>query len=204
MVRWYLVRHGRTAFNRDNRVQGHSQIVLDEEGLAEAECLHDRLAEVEFVAAFSSDLSRAEQTARIILGSRHIVLNTSPDLRELNYGLWEGLNVKEIEAEYKDDMSRFMKDDHDFAPPEGENVSHLIERTGRFLEQIKGQATEGNLLVICHGGSLRGLVVHLLKLPLEFFWSLQVDRASLSLIDVYPNRAVLNLFNDTSHLRSIL
>ena len=203
MIRWYLARHGRTAFNHDNRVQGHSQTVLDETGLSQAASLHDRLAGVELVSAFCSDLVRAEQTARIILGIRNIVPDTSADLRELDYGLWEGLKMEEIESKYKKEMTRFMEGDHEFAPPGGESVTCLLERTGRFVEQINEQVTEGNLLVVCHGGSLRGLVVHLLKLPKDLFWSLQVDQASLSIVDVYPNRAILNLFNDTSHLEGI-
>lgn len=203
MIRWYLARHGRTAFNYSNRVQGHSQTELDEEGLAQAEYLHHRLAGMDFTSAFCSDLLRAEQTARIILGSRNTRLASSPDLRELDYGLWEGLKMEEIEGKYKEEMARFMEGDHDFAPPEGESVTRLLERTGRFVEQVNEQVTEGNLLVVCHGGSLRGLVVNVLKLPPDIFWSLQVDQASLSIIDVYPNRSVLSLFNDTSHLSGV-
>ena len=201
MVRWYLVRHGRTELNRDNRVQGHSQTLLDEEGLSQAGKLRDRLAEATFTAAFSSDLARAQQTAQTILGNRKITLALSPDLREFNYGLWTNLTLSELRDKYSDGMSRMMDSNHNFAPPGGESLIQLLERTGRFITQLKAQVPEGNLLVACHGGSLRGLVVHLLGLPADSFWSLQVDLASLSIVDVYPNRAVLVLFNDVSHLR---
>jgi len=200
VVRWYLVRHGRTELNRDNRVQGHSQTLLDEEGLTQAGKLRDRLAEETFTAAFSSDLARAQQTAQTILGNRRITLTVSPDLREFDYGLWNNLTLAELKDKYSDEMSRMMNV-CDFAPPGGESLTQLLERTGRFLAQVKERMTEGNLLVVCHGGSLRGLVVHLLGLPSANFWSLQVDLASLSIVDVYPNRAVLVLFNDVSHLR---
>lgn len=190
--------------NRDHRVQGHNQVPLDEEGLAEARMVRDRLANEVFVAAFSSDLVRAQQMSRIILDNRQITLVTSPDLRELNYGLWEGLTIEEINASHADDFSRFMEGDHYFAPPEGESVSQLLKRTALFVKQKKDQVKEGNILVICHGGSLRGLVVQLLKLTDDAFWSFQVDLASLSIVDVYPDRSVLALFNDTSHLRGIL
>jgi len=203
MVRWYLARHGRTELNRDNRVQGHSQISLDNRGIREAECLRDRLADETFVAAFSSDLMRAQQTTNIILDNQHISFDSSSDLRELDYGLWNGLKFDEIESKYTDDLSRCMDGDHDFAPSGGESVSHLLARTSLFVEHVKEKGIDGKLLVVCHGGSLRGLLIHLLKLPHEFFWSFQVDQASLSIIDLYPNRAVLTLFNDISHLRSL-
>ncbi len=203
MVRWYLVRHGRTELNRDNRVQGQNQTPLDEEGLAQAVRLRDRLAGETFVAAFSSDLWRAEQMAQAILYDRPVVLATSPDLRELDYGLWDGLTVEAIKDRDNDGFARIMSGDHDFAPPGGESVTRLLARTGRFVEQAKGQVPQGNLLVVCHGGSLRGLVVHLLGLPPAAFWSLRVDLASLSIIEVYPTRPVLALFNDTCHLRGV-
>jgi broad specificity phosphatase PhoE len=203
MVRWYLVRHGRTELNRDNRVQGHSQTLLDKEGLSQAGKLRDRLAEETFTAAFSSDLARAQQTAQTILGNRKITLTVSPDLREFDYGLWNNLTLAELRDKYSDEMSRMMDSNSNFAPPNGESLIQLLERTSRFVNQVRGQVPEGNLLVVCHGGSLRGLAVHLLGLPIDKFWSLQVDLASLSIVDVYPNRSVLVLFNDISHLRNM-
>ena len=202
MVRWYLVRHGRTELNRDNRVQGHSQTLLDEEGLSQAVKIRDRLAEETLTAAFSSDLARAQQTAQTILGNRKTTFTISSDLREFDYGLWNNLTVAEVRDKYIDGFSRMM-DTHNFAPPGGESLAQVLERTGRFVTRVKAQVSEGNLLVVCHGGSLRGLVVHLLGLPADIFWSLQVDLASLSIVDIYPNRAVLVLFNDVSHLRRI-
>lgn len=201
MVRWYLVRHGRTEFNKSNRVQGQNRTPLDEEGLAQAGKLRDRLSSETFVAAWCSDLVRAQQMARTILGDRSIALNASPDLRELDYGAWDGMTIEEVRAKYNDDFARIMSGEHDFAPPGGESVTRLLERTGRFVEQVSAQVKEGNLLVVCHGGPLRGLTVHLLKLPAATFWSLRVDLASLSIVEVYPSRPVLALFNDTSHLR---
>ena len=93
MVRWYLARHGRTAYNRDSRVQGHNQTPLDERGLVEAESLRNKLADEIFVAAFSSDLIRTQQMTQIVLGSRQLAFDTSLNLRELDYGLWYHRNV---------------------------------------------------------------------------------------------------------------
>jgi len=201
VIRWNMVRHGRTEFNRDGRVQGHSQTELDEEGLSQARKLRDRLAGETFVGAWSSDLVRAQQMAQTILGNHHIVAASSPELREFSYGRWEGMTVPEIREKFDDDFSRIMSGDHDFAPPDGESVTQLLERTGHFVQQIKAQVSEGNVLVVCHGGSLRGLVVRLMGLPAATFWSLKVDLASLSVVEVYPSRSVLALFNDTSHLK---
>ena len=201
MIRWYLVRHGRTDFNRDGRIQGHTQVALDEEGLSQAAKLRDRLAGETFAAAWSSDLVRTQQMARIILDGHNIVPTSSPELRELNYGQWEGLTVPAIRERYDADFSRIMGGDHDSAPPGRVSVTQLLQRVGRFVQQMKDQVAEGSLLVVCHGGSLRGLVVNLIGLPASTLWSLKGDLASLSIIEVYPGRPVLALFNDTSHLK---
>jgi len=202
MVRWYLVRHGRTELNRDNRVQGQSQTSLDEEGFIQAAKLRDRLAGNTFTAAFCSDLTRAQQTAQTILANHNVKLVTSPDLREIDYGRWSGMTISELTEKYTDEFARMMDIDNDFSPPGGESVTQLLVRTGRFVTLAREQVPEeGNILVVCHGGSMRGVIVHLLGLPADKFWSLQVDLASLSIINAYPNRAVLILFNDVSHLR---
>ncbi len=202
MVKWFLVRHGRTDLNNCNRVQGQNGTPLDEEGMFQACKVRDRLSNETFATAWCSDLLRARQMGNIILGKRHVALSTTPDLRELDYGAWDGMTTDEIRTKYNDDFVRMMDGEHDFAPPGGESVTRLLERTGRFVEQVSGQVKEGNLLVVWHGGPLRGLAVHLLKLPASAFWSLKVDLASLSVVEVYPSRPVLALFNDTSHLRS--
>ncbi len=202
MLRWYLVRHGRTELNRANRVQGHTQTILDDEGFVQAIKLRDRLIDETFVAAFSSDLTRAKQTAQTILGNRKVTLETSSDLREFDYGLWNNLKLEEVRNNYSDGLTQMM-DKENFAPPGGESLTQVLERTGKFVSRVKTQVSEGKLLVACHGGSLRGLIVHLLGLPVDKFWSLQVDLASLSIVDIYPNRAVLVLFNDISHWKKI-
>jgi len=85
------VRHGRTAWNALRRFQGQTDIPLDDEGLAQAQALAAHLRDERFDLALASDLTRARTTAEAILGDRDVVLELSPEFREMHFGQWEGL-----------------------------------------------------------------------------------------------------------------
>ncbi len=97
-VQLICVRHGRTAWNADKRFQGHTDIPLDDEGRAQATALAALLRNERIDAAASSDLARAAETARIVLGPRDVALRLDPDWREMQFGDWEGLTWEQILA----------------------------------------------------------------------------------------------------------
>lgn len=205
MARWLLVRHGETDWNREGRVQGHVATSLNERGLRQAAALRERLAGEAIEAAYVCDLPRSMETAREILKGRAIALSLCPELRELAYGQWEGLTFTEVQARDPEKYAELLKGEAEFAPPGGESLHDLSQRVSRGATRIAsahGQS-EGGLLLVGHAGSLRALALHLLGLPLAAFWRLGLAPASLSLIQVYPEGAVLELWNDTSHCRGI-
>ena len=95
MGRFLIVRHGETAWNADGRIQGHSNTALSEHGIQQARATASRLADVAIDAAYSSDLVRASETARILLEGRDTPLVQTAELRERYYGVFEGLTVDE-------------------------------------------------------------------------------------------------------------
>jgi len=202
MSRWYLVRHAPTDWNVEARVQGHSDVKLNEAGRRQAVLLARRLAGIPFVVACSSDLSRTMETAEAILRGRCVPMHATPELRELSYGCWEGMTYREIQARDPVLYGQLLTGDVTFAPPRGESVEALARRVGaltrRLNEDHPGDA--GNVLVVGHGGSLRALVLSLLGLPVSAFWRFQIASASLSIVSLYPQGATLDLWNDTSHL----
>src|SRR5471032_2762037 len=94
------VRHGRTAWNAFRRFQGQTDIPLDDEGLAQAQALAAHLRDEHFDLAVASDLVRARATAEVILGARELPLELSAQLRDMHFGLWEGLTWDEIVARW--------------------------------------------------------------------------------------------------------
>jgi broad specificity phosphatase PhoE len=94
VCRVYLVRHGETEWNATRKVQGHSDVSLSEKGREQARLLSKRLASEKFDCFYSSDLDRAVETARILAAPHNLDVNVTSDLRELNFGTWEGMHFR--------------------------------------------------------------------------------------------------------------
>jgi broad specificity phosphatase PhoE len=200
MGRVYIVRHGETEWNAQGRIQGHTDIYLSEKGREQARAVARRLAEVPFDAAYSSDLSRTRETAQIVLGERNIPLHSTPQLREYNKGVFEGLTVHEYSLRYPELYQASLVNDPDFAPDGGETIRQTTARMAQFVAQLRERHLDDTILIVGHGGSLRSLIVSLLAFPLEANWKFVMRNCALSIIYTYPNNAVLHLYNDTSHL----
>ncbi len=207
MGRLYLVRHGETEWNAEGRIQGHTDVGLSEKGQHQAQAVAQRLSGVTFDAAYSSDLSRTAETARIILAQQKITLTATAQLRERHYGVFEGLTVAERQARYPDMFSASLSNNLDFAPTDGESLVQVGARMAAFISDLRERHLEGTVLIAGHGGSLRCGLTALLGLPLEALWRLFLDNCGLSIVDTYPESdgvgAVLRLFNDTSHLNGV-
>ena len=128
MGRWYLVRHGRTAWNAESRVQGHTDTPLGDDGLAQAQRTARRLSPIKFAAVYSSDLARALTTAQAIVAGRDISIHTTPLLREANHGEWDGLTYEEAKTRDPERWQALLKRDEDVAAPGGENMAQVLER----------------------------------------------------------------------------
>lgn len=199
----YIVRHGETEWNAQGRIQGHSDIPLSDTGRSQAQSAARRLSRVPFSVAYSSDLMRTHETAQIILGDTGTPLHTTPQLREYNKGVFEGLTVAEYERQYPDQFQASLKNDLDFAPTGGETIRETSLRMAGFVDEMLQNHLEDTVLVVGHGGSLRSLIVALLALPLEANWKFVMGNCALSLVHTYPDNAVLHLYNDTAHLDDI-
>ena len=203
MGRLHLIRHGETEWNSQHRAQSYTDIPLSDVGRQQAQCTAERLKDVDFDIAYASDLSRAKETAKIILGKRNIQVKTSRSLREYNKGVFEGLHRSEYSLRYPDQYQASLTRDLDFAPESGESVRQVHDRVSEFGTFITSEHPNDDILIAGHGGSLRALVVHLLLLSLETTWKLATSNCSLTIIDTYPNNNILQLYNDTSHLSTI-
>ena len=199
----YIVRHGETEWNSEGRIQGHTDIPLSDLGREQASAAAQRLSQVPFDVAYSSDLSRTTQTAQIILGETNVPLYPTPQLREYNKGVFEGLTVHEYARKYPDQYHASLINDLDFAPAGGETMRQTSRRMAEFVEVLNQQHPDETVLIVGHGGSLRSTIIALLALPLEANWKLVMGNCALSIIRTYPDNAVLHLFNDTSHLNGL-
>lgn len=144
---FYLVRHGETLFNTRRLAQGWCDSPLTGEGIAQAEALGRGLAEVEFLAAYSSTSERAVDTAELALDGRGLPVFRSKEFREMNFGLLEGEDGKLLFDDFEKRFREGWKD------VEGETWEELEERAMRGLEGIARQYgdRDGNILISTHG-----------------------------------------------------
>jgi broad specificity phosphatase PhoE len=139
MATLLLVRHGETDWNAAGRLQGHTDRPLNEYGRAQAEKLAEQLEGDGIAAIYASDLVRARETAEILGRRLGLPVVVDPDLREKNWGNWEGLTSDErLHVEY-----------------EGETTEQHRERTLRAVERIALAHPADRVVVVTHGGSMR-------------------------------------------------
>ena len=203
MGKLLIVRHGETDWNSDGRIQGHTDVRLSERGAQQAALLGERLASTPIHAAYCSDLSRAAETAELVLADRDVPLQRTPRLREYHKGSFEGLTLAEIKAQYPGLYPTYMEKDLDFAPAGGENTRGVSARMALITNEIKDRHLDETVLVVGHGGSLRAAMISLLGMPLDGNWRFVFNNCSLTVIDTYSDNAVLRTFNDNSHLNGL-
>lgn len=200
-MRLLLVRHGETDMNSSRMFVGHKDVELNAPGRQQAEMLRRRLSKEKIDVAYCSDLKRAQLTASIIVANRGIIqLIGSPELREIDYGAVDGMTFDEIKRGYPVLAQQCTTWSLELDFPGGESVTGLAERINRFLDSLAHQSPKDTVLIVSHGGALRFMLCALLGLELKHWRQLRIDLASLSIVETYPDIAILNLLNDTSHL----
>lgn len=158
MSRLCLVRHGQTDWNLEGRYHGQSDVPLNDTGRSQAHRLAHSLQGQTFAAIYTSDLSRARETAEIIakVFQLHVILE--PRLREIDQGDWEGQLVETIKARYEGLWNERITDPTHVRPPGGETVGEVAERVYAALEDIAQIYPDGQVLICSHGLALATVI----------------------------------------------
>jgi len=201
LSRLLLVRHGNTKGNSAERFWGQTDVELSAAGIKQVEQLRDRLATEKIDVIYTSNLRRASVTAEIIASRHQLSVITCPELLEINFGKVEGLTFKEIGQLYPELVKAWPTRDLTFRYPDGESLGDLNNRVIKFLDRLEKHAPEETILVVAHSGILRLLICHLLRLEPLHSRKFRTELASLSIVETYPQVAILTLLNDVSHLR---
>ncbi|MFZ7172391.1 histidine phosphatase family protein [Avibacterium volantium] len=209
-LRFYFVRHGRTEWNEKGLLQGQGDSPLTVEGIEGAIKTGKYLADVPFVAAYSSVLKRAMDTTQYIIGERNIPFFQHKGLNEHFFGSWEGVLVDSIRQ--SEEFQQMTKDPANYQAKSngGETFAELAERAMQAVYDIINVHNEGNILLVSHG--------HTLRLLLALFdgstWQnhrenprvIRLDNTSISIVHYEQaenenvGRFVLETVNSTAHL----
>ncbi|NPA53230.1 MAG: 2,3-diphosphoglycerate-dependent phosphoglycerate mutase [Aquificae bacterium] len=171
MPKLVLVRHGQSIWNLQNRFTGWIDVPLTEKGKEEAFKAGELLKDIRFDVAYTSNLSRAQETLRIILETIGLLIPVIKDeaLNERHYGALQGLNKDRAREKWGQEIVHLWRRSYDVPPPEGESLKDTAARTIPFLERaIMGDILDGrDVLVVAHGNSLRSIVMYLENLKPE-------------------------------------
>ena len=205
MARWHLVRHGDTDWTAEHRIQGQTDVTLNEKGRAQAALTGRRFERERFAAVYASDLSRAWETARVIVHAQPAderpAPRPTPALRESHCGVFEGKTWEEVCAIDSGLQDREVTRLLDFAPEGGESYRQLLRRVGEFSEALKRDHAGDDVLVVAHGASLRALAVRLLGLPDDAFWLFGgMQACGISIVVREQDSPRLAAWNDAGHL----
>lgn len=182
----YLVRHGETEWNREEKIQGQADLPLNKKGLEQALVLAEKLSDISFDAVFCSSLKRARQTARIIKRERLVPLVEDSRLMEIGFGNYEGRKIEEILKNSEDPIYKFFKEPAHYIPPEtAESFQDVEKRVKEFFSQVifplKGKCE--TILIVAHGAVNRLLVNPLLGISMNRFWSSKIENCSVYVLE---------------------
>lgn len=190
----YMVRHGETGWNRACRLQGQSDIELNEIGIELAEITAEALKDTEFEVIYSSPLIRAYKTAEIFRGDRDIEILTDDRLLEINFGTSEGCRIPGRDDDDSDPIYNFEFRPEAYIPPEGgESYEDIYARTADFWDNVI-VPLEGRfktVLIIGHGCMNRTIINRLMGNQLKDFWDIKMDNCAVSIVDVTDGKSVV-------------
>ena len=205
-MKLYFVRHGRTEWNEEGRIQGaNGDSPLLASSIQQLEALGQHLSQTHFDAAYSSDLPRAIHTAQILLKQNQhpITLQEAPALREWRLGRLEGRKIMELKALYPEEMRAFRHNLSQFHHNlfDAESLSDTTKRTCDFVKSLKGKELD-TVLIVGHGANLTASIRTLLgNKPEELRKNGGLDNASVTILTTDDfEHYHLETWNDTSYL----
>ncbi len=203
-VKLFLIRHGQTRWNVEGRYQGDQDIELNQVGIKQAKLAAKYLSGVEFANIYSSPLKRTLFTAETIKGRRDLKIKVRDDLREMNFGKWEGLKFFEINEKYHKNYQNWLKDPYNNRPTGGENFKEITERTTTEINRIVSENIDGSsVAVVVHGGVILSLLVYWLQIPVARWKSIIQRQGAINIAVIDKGYPYISAINYTGHLKPI-
>lgn len=198
-TRLFLIRHGETQANLEQRYQGQGESHLSELGLEESEELSKFLAKERFRAVYSSTLSRSYETAKLIAKPHDLEVTRIEALIERHYGIWEDMRFDEIRAKYPDVYGSWLIDPGKTMIPGAEPLDALQKRGVTAIESLISAHKDKTICVVGHGGINRAILFHYMHMDLNNFWRIKQDNTCINIIEM-DKVPTVTLLNSTSHL----
>lgn len=197
----FLIRHGDTGDALKGRFVGRNDVPLGPIGRRQAAALASRPDLKSSREAFCSPMLRVRQT--LAHSELDLACQQDANLREIDFGRWEGLSFAEISRDYPAEVDSWAGMESDFRFPGGEAYADFLHRIQKAAERIARTAASQTspVAIFTHGGVIRALICHWLGLPAKHYLLFEIEPASVSAVRLFGDRGVLTGLNDLSHLR---
>jgi ribonuclease H / adenosylcobalamin/alpha-ribazole phosphatase len=203
ITRLYLVRHGETLANREYRYIGTRDDPLSPFGETQALQLAEALSVLPISAVYSSPLQRTYRTAILIAARQSLEVQKVDDLRECDFGTWEGLSRAEVLERSQEDSKRLREWEQNtsVAPPCGESFEELQQRMIAAIERLAHAHPDQAIVLVSHVGPIKVLLSAALGAPLASAFRIFLDPATISVVDWRDAaHAIVRLVNSHAHL----
>jgi alpha-ribazole phosphatase len=203
-VKLFLIRHGQTDSNVEGRYQGSLDTSLTEKGIEQAAAVKKYLSKVKFSNIYSSPLKRAVKSAEIIAENTGLEIKVMKDLREMNFGKWEGMKFEEINAKYRKDYQDWLADPYNNSPTGGESFGSVIRRASKTVKDVVAKNPDGSsVAIITHGGVILALIVKWLQIPSQSWRSLIQRQGAINIVVIDRDFPYISSINYTGHISPV-
>jgi len=205
LVKFIIVRHGYSEFNKQGRFSGQADITLDELGKEQAEAIAKYVTEnFKIDKIYSSDLCRACETARPTAEILGLPIVKEKELRELHVGEWQGMLVKDVEEKYPEEFRLFRTNVGFGRPVGGESYPELMVRSAKIFDKIAKENEGKTVFVATHGGIVRALRCAWLGITPEGIQEVpHVKNASITTVEYSDGKGVFTEIGYTGHLEGM-
>lgn len=199
----FLVRHGQTAWNKEEVFRGSIDVPLNQHGLSEALAVGTALKSQNISFIYSSPLSRAVATATPLAEIKNLKVIAHNGFVDMNFGKWEGRKLEDIEKEEPELFSTWKEKPENCKIPGGETLGEVQRRAlDAFWEIARNHAGQTGMIV-SHRVICKLIILGLLNLGPEMFWNLHQDTAAINYFIMDGNRSIVYRINDTCHLAAL-
>ncbi len=203
MTSIYLVRHGQTAWNKEEIFRGRTDIPLDETGLKQAELVGQYFKGMEIHGIYSSSLARAWQTAQKVAELHNLRVQPLPGILDMSFGNWEGRPHQEIRQIDSKTYQQWVETPHLVRLPGGESLDDVRARAMVALEEVIRSHPGKTLVLVTHRVVNKVVICGILGLDNSHFWQITQDTTAINLIQHRNGRYILSLLNETCHLKPL-
>lgn len=202
MKKIILIRHGESKWNTLKKIQGQKDISLTAKGLKQAQLIGNRLKKEKIDKIYSSDLKRAYITAETIGNKIGLDVTPMKELREINFGIWEGMSNDQMLQEFYDDVLLWRSNPEKLKIEGAESIEELQKRAMKGINKIIDDSDEhDNFVIVSHSATIKTIILGLLDMDLTYFKNLTISNVGLTVIEFREYNRVLKVLNDTCHLK---